>query len=185
MLHLQWWIIVTMILAGTMGLASTTQIVTDVTVSQDLKGAIVKVGKCSEIHSSFSLLTLETGKIMRNCQILENMTDTYHLRTKLNMLTPGYFCPNYLADVSFFIFCSVSAVDHCYSNPCKNSGTCQNLTDSYRCQCATGFTGANCEGLNLFRMSYWPCWPFVFSLKVLNTKIKISILQIHKPLGIR
>lgn len=42
----------------------------------------------------------------------------------------------------FFTF---SEVDHCYSNPCHNGGTCQSLTDSYICGCQSGFTGQDCQ----------------------------------------
>jgi len=42
-----------------------------------------------------------------------------------------------LCDVSF---------DSCSSAPCRNSGTCVNVGDtSYRCVCAAGYRGFNCE----------------------------------------
>lgn len=42
-------------------------------------------------------------------------------------------------------FSSGEAVDHCYSNPCNNGGTCESLMDSYECACPSGYTGVNCE----------------------------------------
>ena len=37
--------------------------------------------------------------------------------------------------------------DRCHSMPCQNSGTCiQEITGTYKCQCAEGFRGYNCEG---------------------------------------
>lgn len=44
-----------------------------------------------------------------------------------------------------FFFSSGEAVDHCYSNPCNNGGTCESLMDSYECACPSGYTGVNCE----------------------------------------
>ncbi|XP_078342465.1 uncharacterized protein LOC144628269 isoform X2 [Oculina patagonica] len=38
-----------------------------------------------------------------------------------------------------------NAVDHCYSNPCMNGGSCQSLFDNYECTCLSGFAGVNCE----------------------------------------
>ena len=37
-------------------------------------------------------------------------------------------------------------VDLCSSAPCQNSGTCVKVGDtSYRCVCANGYRGSNCE----------------------------------------
>lgn len=37
-------------------------------------------------------------------------------------------------------------VDLCSSVPCQNSGTCVKVGDtSYRCVCAEGYRGSNCE----------------------------------------
>jgi hypothetical protein len=35
--------------------------------------------------------------------------------------------------------------NHCAPNPCLNGGTCTSLPVGYSCQCAAGFSGANCE----------------------------------------
>jgi len=37
------------------------------------------------------------------------------------------------------------AVDHCFSNPCSNGGSCQSLFDGYECTCPSGYGGVNCE----------------------------------------
>lgn len=36
-------------------------------------------------------------------------------------------------------------VNLCYSNPCKNGGTCQRKEGGYSCSCNSGYTGTNCE----------------------------------------
>ena len=38
-----------------------------------------------------------------------------------------------------------TAVDHCFSSPCANNGTCNNSLHGYRCLCPEGFTGSLCE----------------------------------------
>lgn len=41
----------------------------------------------------------------------------------------------------------VSDLNYCGTHePCHNSGTCENTApDQYRCSCAEGFSGVNCE----------------------------------------
>ncbi len=41
----------------------------------------------------------------------------------------------------------VADLDSCASNPCSDPGSidCFNIGDTYECQCATGYTGMNCE----------------------------------------
>ncbi len=41
--------------------------------------------------------------------------------------------------------CYRIVVDECSPNPCQNHGTCENGASGYTCQCAPGYTGANCE----------------------------------------
>ena len=33
----------------------------------------------------------------------------------------------------------------CQSNPCHNNGQCRDVNGQYVCDCASGFTGSNCE----------------------------------------
>lgn len=39
----------------------------------------------------------------------------------------------------------LTAANPCLSSPCDNGGTCQEDGDSYKCFCADGFNGTNCE----------------------------------------
>ncbi|XP_019641893.1 PREDICTED: protein jagged-2-like [Branchiostoma belcheri] len=41
--------------------------------------------------------------------------------------------------------CVNMTVDECSSDPCRNGGTCRNVTDEYRCDCEPGWTGVHCE----------------------------------------
>jgi len=39
----------------------------------------------------------------------------------------------------------LSDIDDCATMPCANGGTCTDGVDSYTCQCAAGYTGADCN----------------------------------------
>ena len=51
--------------------------------------------------------------------------------------------------ISEFLSSLSTAVDHCFSNPCANNGTCNNSLHGYRCSCPEGFTGSLCEEGNV------------------------------------
>jgi len=36
-------------------------------------------------------------------------------------------------------------LNECLSNPCQNGGQCRDQVGTYKCQCAPGFLGRNCE----------------------------------------
>ena len=36
-------------------------------------------------------------------------------------------------------------IDECEALPCQNGGTCIDKVNSYKCICATGFNGKDCE----------------------------------------
>ncbi|XP_048458200.1 protein crumbs homolog 1 [Rhincodon typus] len=44
----------------------------------------------------------------------------------------------------------------CMPNPCKNNGSCEDMVSYYRCNCASGWTGLNCE-VNINECQSSPC----------------------------
>ena len=44
---------------------------------------------------------------------------------------------------SFFLYCA--GIDECASNPCQHDGVCTDMTYDYRCSCAEGYTGVDCQ----------------------------------------
>ena len=51
---------------------------------------------------------------------------------------------------------STRTTNHCFSNTCRNGGTCINRADGYTCRCAAGYTGTNC-GTNINECASSPC----------------------------
>ena len=47
--------------------------------------------------------------------------------------------------VILFVFFFFSAVDHCFSSPCRNNRTCTSFLNHYECDCGEDFSGTNCE----------------------------------------
>lgn len=45
----------------------------------------------------------------------------------------------------FKIYCLLTDIDECASNPCIHGGTCVDMVNSYNCTCVSGFTGQNCQ----------------------------------------
>ena len=54
----------------------------------------------------------------------------------------GYF---HIAHKTVFYFLFKDIFDECYSGPCQNGGSCENLLGDYRCNCTSGFTGRQCD----------------------------------------
>ena len=43
-------------------------------------------------------------------------------------------------------------IDECASNPCLNSGICNDHVNRYSCSCKRGFAGTHCEEGYLFKV---------------------------------
>ena len=67
----------------------------------------------------------------------EHSSYNYYCGTKYfsNAKTPN-FC---------LLFSPAIDVDECLSDPCLNGATCTDLMGHYRCDCALGYDGTNCE----------------------------------------
>ena len=40
-------------------------------------------------------------------------------------------------------------IDDCSPNPCQNGGICVDQTNSYTCNCETGYDGAQCQSKHI------------------------------------
>ena len=51
----------------------------------------------------------------------------------------------YFTNQNFLFIYLCSEIDECSSSPCLNGATCEDQLDSYRCACANGYEGTDCE----------------------------------------
>ena len=63
---------------------------------------------------------------------------------ELNVKQVKYWFINLFFDLNVKYFNELD-INECASSPCLNGGLCDNLLNSYRCNCPLGFTGTNCE----------------------------------------
>ena len=49
-------------------------------------------------------------------------------------------------------------IDECTSEPCQNGGTCIAENNTYKCMCATGFNGQNCDNGKFFLITLFVSW---------------------------
>ena len=61
--------------------------------------------------------------------------------------------------LSFSVF-FFSAVDHCFSNPCRNNRTCTSFLNHYECDCGEDFSGTNCEEGLFICLKLYLCFMF-------------------------
>lgn len=71
-------------------------------------------------------------------------SDTVLFRPIYPVTTFACRCPKGFTGSREHYLCDTE-VNLCYSNPCKNNGTCHRREGGYSCTCTAGFTGPNCE----------------------------------------
>ena len=49
-------------------------------------------------------------------------------------------------------------INECESQPCQNSGTCEDQVNSFKCDCVEGYTGLQCETSNKRRYPRVNSW---------------------------
>uniref|UniRef100_A0A158P8W8 Cadherin EGF LAG seven-pass G-type receptor 1 n=1 Tax=Angiostrongylus cantonensis TaxID=6313 RepID=A0A158P8W8_ANGCA len=71
-------------------------------------------------------------------------TDSFVARTLKTLKTFVCECPpGFASSVDLPGQCDLR-VDQCYSNPCRNNGTCHPLENGHRCECQPGWRGEDC-----------------------------------------
>ncbi|EDO43346.1 predicted protein, partial [Nematostella vectensis] len=64
-----------------------------------------------------------------------------------SQVTPAFTYTCYCANKGFY---SDKYFDECLNKPCLNGGSCFNMDGEYRCKCAKGFCGKNCNSSEFF-----------------------------------
>ena len=70
---------------------------------------------------------------------------TYYINVKYNNLIKIVLLYMFTSQLYLITILYISDIDYCSSNICANGGTCENGVNTYTCNCATGFTGPNCN----------------------------------------
>ena len=50
-----------------------------------------------------------------------------------------------LVSLTFALISGATDINNCWSYPCVNDGTCEDLYQDYRCSCPIPYTGKNCD----------------------------------------
>lgn len=83
--------------------------------------------RINDVSYTYTVLTIFTRSEQVKYWYENTIVDAY--------LLSGYTGKDCLVDI-----------DECFSNPCKNSGSCTELSiNGYTCNCAPGWTGSSCE----------------------------------------
>ncbi|GMT23971.1 hypothetical protein PFISCL1PPCAC_15268, partial [Pristionchus fissidentatus] len=72
-------------------------------------------------------------------------TDNFISYTLQTLKTFTCECPQGMTTASNLSGSCNARIDLCYSNPCRNNGTCVPLETGYRCDCIDGWRGSECE----------------------------------------
>lgn len=80
---------------------------------------------------------------------------------------------NYIIILNFpdYLTCSISDLNMCIPNPCKNGGQCLGYEGGHKCICLPGYKGESCEGGYLVNIFYSSLVSRTFG-KVLSAKLK-------------
>ena len=86
--------------------------------------------------------------------------------------------------MNFPFFITVTIVNACINQPCRNNGTCVNVGLSFRCHCKTGYFGQNCEEGHLEKKSKYINLIVIIEIIILRiifffTKWRYSLKQYH------
>ena len=69
-------------------------------------------------------------------------------------------------------------IDECESNPCENGGTCADAVNGYSCECAPGFTDANCKTGTYEHLHRYEGLIFFKEVRQAKTILKILIIMV-------
>ena len=84
------------------------------------------------------------------CTIMSSLTFSRSIGLFINLHFNRYHNSRTgFANIASVLFCYFvfffSAVDHCFSSPCRNNRTCTSFLNHYECDCGEDFSGTNCE----------------------------------------
>ena len=111
-----------------------------------LKGTITKILR-AVYNNGNVLMAVLASRLHKLLKLFEEVSSYKVAMTKM-WLSIRYWIKYYPLEL-LMCFCSID-IDECTSNPCFNGGTCDNLINSFKCNCVPGYIGVRCETGN--------CW---------------------------
>jgi hypothetical protein len=69
---------------------------------------------------------------------------------------------------------TLSDINECSSNPCKNDGACVDLVNGYKCTCVAGYNGDDCDQSKTmsFKIRLWMCAIYLVSTSIVLINYK-------------